>query len=40
LVIGGSFLIPESAVDRQPVQFTISGDNDIGFRYVVELDDK
>ena len=40
LVIGGSFLIPESSVDRQPVQFTISGDNDIGFRYVVELDEK
>ena len=36
-VTGGSFLTPESAVDRQQVQFTISGDNDIGFRYVVEL---
>ena len=36
-VTGGSFLTPENAVDRQQIQFTISGDNDIGFRYVVEL---
>ena len=39
LVIGGSFLTPYEEALNQQEQFTISGDNDIGFRYVVELSD-
>ena len=36
-VIGGSFLTPESIVNLHRIQYTVSGDNDIGFRYVVEM---
>jgi hypothetical protein len=39
LVTGGSFMSPESD-NRQQMQMTASGDNDIGFRYVVEIPEK
>ena len=40
LVTGGSFLSPESVYNRQQMQMTASGDNDIGFRYVVEIPER
>ena len=39
LVTGGSFMSPESD-NRQQMQMTASGDNDIGFRYVVEIPER
>lgn len=37
-VVGGSFMTSGMAVSMRGVQFTVSGENDIGFRYVVKPD--